>query len=47
MGSVEMSLIGWVLIWSVFGWVKMGCIRSWGGAKQVLYKYGLGWVGVG
>ena len=26
MGWVEMSFIGWVLKWGVFGWVKMGCI---------------------
>ena len=26
MGWVEMSFMGWVLKWGVFGWVKMGCI---------------------
>jgi hypothetical protein len=39
-GWVEIDFMGWVL-WSVFGYVKIGCIRYWGKVERVLCKCGL------
>ena len=44
---VQMDLMGWALMWSVFGWVEMGYISLWGGVEQVLCKYRLNLVGLG
>ena len=41
-----MGFLGWGLMWGVFGRVKMGGIIKWGGAGRVLYKCGLGRVGI-
>jgi hypothetical protein len=48
-GWVEIGFIGWILMWSVFKWIKLCCIIAGNGAGRSGFyvnagRNGLGWV---